>query len=128
MRLLTGLGGLGRRRAASPRRPSAHDQEKAGAEAGLRAEFDQRLAEETRRSFEAGRERGRQEGPPGGTRGAGRGAGRGRNNARAGAELIESFARSATGICNRWSTRWWSWRWRWPRAFCAAKRRWTRCC
>jgi flagellar assembly protein FliH len=31
-------------------------------EARLRAEFDQRLAEETRRSFEAGRERGRQEG------------------------------------------------------------------
>jgi flagellar assembly protein FliH len=31
-------------------------------ETGLRAEFDQRLAEETRRSFEAGRERGRQEG------------------------------------------------------------------
>ena len=31
-------------------------------EAGLRAEFEQRLAEETRRSFEAGRERGRLEG------------------------------------------------------------------
>ena len=31
-------------------------------EARLRAEFDRRLAEETRRSFEAGRERGRQEG------------------------------------------------------------------
>lgn len=30
--------------------------------ASLRAEFDKRLAEETRRSFEAGRERGRQEG------------------------------------------------------------------
>ena len=32
------------------------------AESHLRAEFDQRLAEETRKSFEAGRERGRQEG------------------------------------------------------------------
>lgn len=32
------------------------------AEGGLRAEFDRRLAEETRRSFEAGRERGKLEG------------------------------------------------------------------
>jgi flagellar assembly protein FliH len=34
----------------------------AAMEAGLQAEFDRRLAEETRRSFEAGRERGRLEG------------------------------------------------------------------
>jgi flagellar biosynthesis/type III secretory pathway protein FliH len=41
---------------------SAHDHGRAAAEAGLRAEFEKRLAEETRKGFEAGRERGRQEG------------------------------------------------------------------
>ncbi len=41
-----------------------HDPEAAGAavETGLRTELEQRLAEETRRSFDSGRERGRQEG------------------------------------------------------------------
>ena len=33
-----------------------------GNETGMRAEFEKQLAEETRKSFEAGRERGRQEG------------------------------------------------------------------
>jgi flagellar assembly protein FliH len=42
--------------------PQAHDHGREAAEAALRAEFDKRLAEETRKSFEAGRERGRQEG------------------------------------------------------------------
>jgi len=41
---------------------SAHEQERAAAEAGLRSEFDKRLAEEMHKSFEAGRERGKQEG------------------------------------------------------------------
>jgi flagellar assembly protein FliH len=40
----------------------AHVRVKGAVEAGLRTEFDQRLAEETRRSFEAGREKGQAEG------------------------------------------------------------------
>ena len=39
----------------------AHGQLKTSKESATQAEFEQRLAEETRRSFEAGRERGRQE-------------------------------------------------------------------
>lgn len=42
--------------------PSAGDHLQATAEADLRSEFDQRLVEETRRAFEAGREQGKQEG------------------------------------------------------------------
>ena len=38
------------------------DDGRLAAEAGMRAEFDKRLAEETRKSFEGGRERGKQEG------------------------------------------------------------------
>lgn len=41
---------------------SVHDHAKSAAEAGMRAEFERRLAEDTRKSFEAGREKGRQEG------------------------------------------------------------------
>ena len=41
---------------------TAQDQGKGAAEAGTRAEFELRLGEEARKSFEAGRERGRQEG------------------------------------------------------------------
>jgi len=40
----------------------AHEHGRSPAEAALRAEFDKRQAEETRKAFEAGRERGRQEG------------------------------------------------------------------
>jgi flagellar assembly protein FliH len=40
----------------------SHDQGKGAVEARARAEFEKRLAEETRKSFEAGRERGRQDG------------------------------------------------------------------
>lgn len=40
----------------------AEDGAPQAAEGGVRAEYEHRLAEETRRSFEAGRERGRQEG------------------------------------------------------------------
>jgi flagellar assembly protein FliH len=43
-------------------RHAGHDHGQAAAEAEMRAEFDMRLAEETRRSFEVGREKGRQEG------------------------------------------------------------------
>ncbi len=39
-----------------------HARANGAVEAGLRSEFDQRLAEETRRSFEAGRDKGRLEG------------------------------------------------------------------
>jgi flagellar assembly protein FliH len=42
--------------------PPGHDHIKEAAEAAIRAEFDKRLAEETRRAFEAGREQGKQEG------------------------------------------------------------------
>ncbi|HEY1902637.1 MAG TPA: FliH/SctL family protein [Terracidiphilus sp.] len=42
--------------------PSVREAGKSAADAALRADFDKRLAEETRKSFEAGRERGRQEG------------------------------------------------------------------
>jgi flagellar assembly protein FliH len=48
--------------ALDPQPAHDHDQVHVAAEAALRAEFDKRLAEETRKSFEAGRERGRQEG------------------------------------------------------------------
>lgn len=41
---------------------SAHDHGKAAVEAAARAEFELRLGEETRKSFEVGRERGRAEG------------------------------------------------------------------
>jgi flagellar assembly protein FliH len=47
---------------AAPQTDAAQERGKGQAEAGLRAEFDQRLAEETRRAFEAGREKGRGEG------------------------------------------------------------------
>jgi flagellar assembly protein FliH len=40
----------------------SHARSKGAVEVGLRAEFDQRLTEETRRSFDAGRERGLAEG------------------------------------------------------------------
>jgi flagellar assembly protein FliH len=48
--------------ATEPAQKPASDQPFAALEAGLRSEFEQKLGEETRRSFEAGRERGRLEG------------------------------------------------------------------
>jgi flagellar assembly protein FliH len=48
--------------ATGPHGEPAHPRAKGAVEAGLRTEFDQRLAEETRRSFEAGREKGQAEG------------------------------------------------------------------
>lgn len=50
-----GFAGEGREHAVS-------DHERAAALAATRAEFDKRLAEETRKAFETGREKGRQEG------------------------------------------------------------------
>jgi len=47
---------------AAPPPVKAQECERGSIETGLRAQFDQRLAEETRRSFEAGREKGRIEG------------------------------------------------------------------
>lgn len=47
---------------ASGHEEQGHSHAMAAGESALRAEFDQKLAEETRRSFEAGRETGRQEG------------------------------------------------------------------
>jgi flagellar assembly protein FliH len=57
-------------------------------EAGVQAEFDQRLAAETRRSFEAGREQGRVESRE--AQGAAHTAAE-QQRARQGAELVESF-------------------------------------
>ncbi|MGA9672449.1 MAG: FliH/SctL family protein [Terracidiphilus sp.] len=56
-----GWGGAAEDAATSHEEP-AHSRAKGVVEAGLRSEFDQRLAEETRRSFETGREKGRLEG------------------------------------------------------------------
>jgi flagellar assembly protein FliH len=47
---------------AAQQADAAQDFGRGQSETGLRAEFDQRLADETRRSFEAGREKGRVEG------------------------------------------------------------------
>jgi flagellar assembly protein FliH len=72
----------------------AYDHGRAAAEAALRGEFDKRLAEETRRSFEAGRERGRQEGRQAEREAqAAALAAAAEQRARQAAELMESFAR-----------------------------------
>ncbi|MGD0901423.1 MAG: FliH/SctL family protein [Terracidiphilus sp.] len=70
-----------------------HDRAPRATEAGVRAEFDQRLAGETRRSFEAGREQGRVEGRQAEreTQGAAHTAAE-QHRARQAAELVESFA------------------------------------
>ncbi len=47
---------------ANSREEPAHERAQGAREAGMRAQQEQNLAEETRRAFEAGRERGRQEG------------------------------------------------------------------
>jgi flagellar assembly protein FliH len=54
-----GWGGPGE---AGDGEQAGHDQLRTAAETALRGEFDKRMAEETRKAFEAGRERGRQEG------------------------------------------------------------------
>ena len=41
---------------------AGHDQHRTAAETALRGEFDKRMADETRKAFETGRERGKQEG------------------------------------------------------------------
>ena len=41
---------------------AGHDHHRTAAETALRGEFDKRMADETRKAFEAGRERGKQEG------------------------------------------------------------------
>jgi flagellar assembly protein FliH len=70
----------------------AHDAARGAIEAGVRAELEQRLAEETRRSFEAGRERGRLEGRQTEREAqAAAGEAREQNRVRQTAGLIESF-------------------------------------
>ncbi|MGA3371107.1 MAG: FliH/SctL family protein [Terracidiphilus sp.] len=70
----------------------AKDAGSSAVELRLRSEFDLRLAEETRRSFEAGRERGRQEGRQSEREGqAVNQAAAERERARQAAQLIESF-------------------------------------
>ncbi len=54
--------GWGETEEAGPGAQTGHDRSQGAGERAMRAEFDKRLAEETRRSFETGRERGRQEG------------------------------------------------------------------
>lgn len=80
---------------AAPAAQVAHDRDhgRDAAEAALRAEFDQRLAEETQKSFEGGRERGRQEGQAA-ERGAQAAAlaGAHEQRSRQAAALVEAFA------------------------------------
>ncbi|MGA2168055.1 MAG: FliH/SctL family protein [Terracidiphilus sp.] len=78
--------------AGAPEEP-AYDHGKGAVAAGMRAEFEKRLAEETRKSFEAGRERGRQEGRQAEreAQAAAQKAAEERRTRQA-AELIESFA------------------------------------
>jgi flagellar assembly protein FliH len=72
--------------------PLAGDGGAGAIELRLRSEFDRRLVEETRRSFEAGRERGRQEGREAEREGqAVHQAAAERERARHGVQLIESF-------------------------------------
>jgi len=62
-------------------------------EVGLRAEFDRRISEETRRSFEAGREKGRAEGGQAEREGQSEAvAAANERRTRQGIELIEAFA------------------------------------
>jgi flagellar biosynthesis/type III secretory pathway protein FliH len=70
------------------------DHERLAAEARMRAEFDTRLGEETRRSFEAGREKGRAEGRQAEHEAqAGALAAAEQQRTRQAAELVESFGR-----------------------------------
>ncbi|MGA2218430.1 MAG: FliH/SctL family protein [Terracidiphilus sp.] len=74
----------------------------AGAEARLRAEFDHRLAEETRRSFEAGREKGRLEGRQAEREGqAAATASSEERRIRQSAELIQKFAEERDRFLSR---------------------------
>lgn len=75
-----------------PAAKSSHESIGGAVDDGQRADFDRRLAEETRRSFEAGRERGRQEGRQTELEAqAAIQAGAGQERARQTAELIEKF-------------------------------------
>jgi flagellar assembly protein FliH len=71
----------------------AHERIRGAIEPAERAEFERRLAEETRRSFEAGREKGRQEGRQAEreSQAAAAGAAEERRKRQA-AELVENFA------------------------------------
>ncbi len=78
---------------AAAAKEAQRDGARGAAEAALRAEFDRRLAEETRRSFEAGREKGRLEGRQAEREAqAAAQAAAEERRARQAAELIESFA------------------------------------
>ncbi len=71
----------------------AHDHGQTNREAAHRAEFDKRLAEETRNAFEAGREKGRQEGRQAEREAqAGTQAAAAQQRTRQAAEMVESFA------------------------------------
>jgi flagellar biosynthesis/type III secretory pathway protein FliH len=59
---LTVWEGWGESGAAADGEQAGPDRHRTAAETALRGEFDKRMAEETRKAFEAGRERGKQEG------------------------------------------------------------------
>ena len=90
--------------------------------------FEERLAEETRRALEAGRERGREEGRAEREAHAPAAATEADRRRRQTAELVENFSRERDRYLHAVEHEVVSWRWRWRRASCAARRRWIRCC
>jgi len=84
------------------------------AEAAMRGEFEKRLAEETRKGFDAGRERGRQEGRQAEREAqAGAQVAAAEQRTRQAAEMIKSFHEERDRFLRRRrSARWWSWPWR----------------
>lgn len=76
-------------------------------------EFERRLAEETRRSFEAGRARGMEEGRKVERQAREQAlAAEGQGKIRQAAALVEHFAAEGSTTSILWSRRWCVWRWR----------------
>ena len=80
----------------------------------MRGEFEKRLAEETRKGFDAGRERGRQDGRQAEREAqAGAQVAAAEQRTRQAAEMIKSFHEERDRFLRRRrSARWWSWPWR----------------
>jgi flagellar assembly protein FliH len=88
-----GWADAGQAGSSAPAAPAANDSGAEDVKAGLHAEFDRRMAEETRKAFESGRERGLKEGRQAEREAqtAGR-EGAERQRVRQGVELVERFA------------------------------------
>jgi flagellar assembly protein FliH len=88
-----GWADAGQAGSSAPVAPAANDSGAEDVKAGLHAEFDRRMAEETRKAFESGRERGLKEGRQAEREAqtAGR-EGAERQRVRQGVELVERFA------------------------------------